>query len=311
MSTIILNHSLVMNDRPLLESLARRNWKRNIPFEEIVSELRQGRQCIEPGDYLACIQGERLPKGDLNLEQIKYALHSYLKRSTDATLTYNNLVIQRLAKTDTSLIQINVSHQYSFTNPGETVQINIEGVNLFHPLGTIDPINNSARNFFSIQGFNPTAEGGGRLEVTHIGGFDKETKASIPTHIETEEGITAAILNLNFALPQRTKDPMIEFETTIENDEPVIIDIGSKGLHVPLGDTTFTTIIHFNQIPVAPFYHSFPRVINGLIIDPQQYGKGLEIKPALGSDRTPKTIITHLYDKNDKVIPVKLTVNFA
>ena len=52
-------------------------------------------------------------------------------------------------------------------------------------------------------------------------------------------------------------------------------------------------------------------IINGLIIYPVDLGKKLEIRLACKTLETTKTLLTHLYDKNDKVVPVKLTVKIG
>ncbi len=316
MTTIVINKNLVVNDRPLIEVLARKNWKRQVPLKQIVRELKREEQVLEPGDYLACADSKELKENGFNVVLLKQALHHFLKKSPDADLIYDNIVLARLVQADEiDPLKITLSNPVEIASPGDTaivstnISTDVGDIELIHPSGVIESLGHYDSNLFNIRGFSPSADGQGRLEITHFNGFNVERHLQIPVHTKVDNKPIPAILNVTVKLPPRGKEKIVELKATIEEDGNALIDIGKEGLHVPNGDVTFTQIIK-HSFNAANVYHLYPRVINGLIIEPTNFGKTLSVKPAISSDREPKSILTHLLDKNDRVIPVNLKVDF-
>ncbi|MBI3590531.1 MAG: hypothetical protein HY094_04025 [Candidatus Melainabacteria bacterium] len=308
MSIVIINDTVQANISPLLEILAKRYGRTKL-YSEVIPELEQGKIELEPGDYLACATARGLQNANLGIIQLQRFLVEYLSQSIDAELIYNGLTLPKALQAGEELAGVGVDDSYNFERPGDTKTVESENLNIIFPSSDISPIDKYDKNLVSLSGFNPESSGGGRLEITHIGGFEKERVIKIPTHLETEEGVyEPAILFCTVKFPKAPKQKLVEISTTIDEDSSSIIDIGKLGLHVPHGDTTFTIRIKFDQAGIS-CYSLRPRSINGLLIDPQESGKNLEVRLAYKTTEKTKTILTHIYNQKDEVVPVKLTVN--
>ncbi len=315
MSILVINNKLNVNVRPLIEKLAREHG-RTKTFNEVAELLANGEIHFEPGDHLACVTSNGLKRANLNISDLQSPLIDYLSNSVDAGLIYDELLLQEAVKGEsTEFSKIQIDEAYEFTRPGETQIVNLNNLELVFPSGPINTLDKYDRSFVSLYGHNSNSDAGGGLEITHIGGFDKERVIKIPVHLKTDKEensgtytLMPTILYCDIKLPPKPEKKILELTETLEEDQSAIIDIGKLGLQVLHGESTFTTKILYSS-GGSHTYVLKPRIMNGLIIEPIENGKKLEVRVAYKSPETKKTLLTHLYDRNDNVIPIKLTVN--
>ena len=305
MTSLSIKGNVFVNPRLFIERLVTKHG-RNTAFVELVPRLQDGEIDLEPGDYLRCVTHGNLKEEKVGVGDIKEKLFDYLK-SPDAHMIYHGFQVPQAVRTGNEVAEFDFLDGLIFENFGDTALLQSEDGVVAFPSSELSTVDKYHRSFVSLQGFNVDSSGGGRLEITHIGGFEKELNLRIPAHLEEEEEWGPAILKCNIRLPEKPKEKIVKISGTIKNGESTVIDIGKLGLHVPLGDPTFTIYLIYDVGGINS-YTLQPRVINGLMIDPENLGKTLKIVLAEKPKEQEKNILTHLYDKNDKIVPVRLAV---
>ena len=315
MSSLVVKGSVFVNPKPIVQVLAKKYGK-TTSFTDLVPKIKEGEVIVDPGKYLECITHGRLQTGKVGLGDIEEQFIDYLS-SSDAHMIYHGALLKEAVKIGQEVTQVVYNHNINFRDPGDTYIIaSDEGnVTLAFPSCEIEVLGKGGRGLVSLHGFNQQSPGGGRIEITHIGGFDKEVEIYIPTHIESQEegeegNLQPAVLTANVQLPEKPNKKIVNLSCSIENNAPAILDIGKLGLRVPLGDPIFTVHIMYGN-GSATSYVLDPRIIHGLIVEPQDLGRKLKVSLASKTKETEKIILTHLYDKDDNAIPVKLTVNIS
>ncbi len=299
-----------VNPRPLVLKLASK-YGQTTSFTDLVPKIADGEISVEPGDLFECITHGKLQGGKVGIGDLQEGVLEYLS-SPEAHMIYHGALLKRAVRFGQEVKQIVYSQTVELDTPGETDFISSEGsdVKLAFPHCELEPLTKGS-GMVSLYGFDDKCHGMGRVEITHIGGFDKEIEIHIPTHVgfEDEEGLEPAVLSANVKLPRKPKN-LTRLTCLIKNNIPAIIDIGKLGLCVPLGGSTFTINVMYETGGINSFVLQ-PRIINGLIIAPQDLGKTLKVSLASKTHETKKIILTNLYDKNDNIVPVKLTVNIS
>lgn len=305
-----------VNPIPLVAKLARRYGKTN-DFTSLVPKIADGDIVVEPGDLFGCITYGKLKKGSVGIGDLQEGFMDYLSSSLEAPMVYHGVLLKEAVRIGQEVTQVAYKETVEFETLGETNHISSEGhnVKLAFPYCELEPLSKNGRGIVSLYGFSDKCHGMGRVEITHIGGFDKEVEIYIPTHIESQEegeetSLRPAVLITNVRLPKKPTKNLTELTCSIKNNIPATIDIGKLGLRVPLGDPTFTIQIMYESGGVNSFVLE-PRIINGLVIEPQDFGKTLRVSLAAKTKETEKIILTHLYDKNDNAVPIKLTVRIS
>ena len=305
MASLSIKGNVFVNPRLFIERLVTKHG-RNTAFVELVPRLQDGEVDLEPGDYLRCVTHGNLREEKIGVGDIKEKLFDYLK-SPDAHMIYHGFQVPQAVRAGNEVAEFNFLDGLVFENFGDTALLQSEDGVVAFPSSELSTVDKYHRSFVSLQGFNVASAGGGRIEITHIGGFEKELNLRIPAHLEENGEWGPAILKCSVRLPKKPEEKILKLSRTVKDGEPAIIDIGKLGLYVPLGDTTFTRYLIYDVGGINSYVLE-SRIINGLMIAPENFGKTLKIVLAEKPKEQEKNILTHLYDKNNKIEPVKLAV---
>lgn len=302
MSILVINNNILISTRPLLKKLA--DYGRGRDFEEVVEGLESS-DVVTPDDYFHCVlRGMR--QSGITFVDLKHALIDYLSTTSDPHLIYNELAFPYFQEQGYKFTDAIYGQPLKVDTPGDTLAIVFSEI--IFPSGPIYPIDGKNSSLFSINGFNPSCEGGGRIEITHIAGFNGKKQINLPAHFQDEEGnFVFGILRIGIELPKRP-EKLLKIDAVIEDKVSTTIDIGKLGLIVPNGDETFSTKVMYANGGICSYYYR-PRFINGMFIEPKEMGQQLEINLATEEITDERIIITRLFDKTSlKPVPVKLTV---
>lgn len=297
-----------------------------LPFKMAMHKLKIGKIKLHPDEIMNCvISGKtRDPVEGFNysLPQIQSVLVDYCGKNRgqfDATLAYDREQGRKtLLNGEHSEIEVN-GEIPKFPSPGSTIQLTVstpEGVTIF-PFGEVSPINSDsdASTYVSMFSFSPNEPNGSRIEITHIGGFNRTVKLKFPAHLNNgkTDFCRRSVIKMDVELPDWPSVEVRTLKVDIVGNKATMINLEEYGLYIPCGDDTFNnsfqTVDEFGQPKL--FLH--PRIIDGLAImqNSREYPELIEIVPVLSFDGDEKTIITHFYSiDTDKLVPVQLNLRF-
>ena len=272
---------------------------------------------LDPDALAECVINGNLKQEGLGLETVKGEVLKAMIRDPELTLVYQRAFLPEAGETDIEIPLVEFKQVFNFDLPGETWTINLgQAACPNGRIHSIDPYGND--EYVSAYGFfQPKTEGASMaLEITHVQGANGEPYLDIPVHMEVqdEDGSTKLRLSvLRFKLklpPSQEREDVFRLSVDLTSKKPAIVDLEPFGLIA--SEKTFCTTQMMVNGPFRNMYTG-PREIADLVIKPLEHGKRLEIYPtfvrAIPKDIDSKTIWTHLF-KNDRFIPVELTVNF-
>lgn len=285
-------------------------------FHKVHEQIQDGEIPMEPGDYLSSVNLGNLKRGaNIGIADVEAVILAYLG-TMDAHLSFNELRLPKLADADRDLDSIVAPEIVEIAAPGASSYLSLNNEpKLIFSTGEKHILDKNLDRNFSIYGYSPDEEGGGRLAITHVRGFDEVISFQMPTHfINEEDNPSAAILDIKVKLPPKPDKKIKKFYCAVSEGKPGLINIGEKGLYVPYGDSTFVEMLRYpnsnNGLPDK--YIIMPRVIDGLIIDPdaRKFGTELIITSAKSVKKMEeKRIFTHVYNKIDgSLVPINLFV---
>lgn len=302
-----------INPLPLLKKLLEKYGDDN-DFEHLVNGLNEDYLSIEPGDYIECISSGSLKSSGIGIATIKDSVLKYLG-SFDAQIAYNelkflNLVLEGRINEYKNIV---LPEPYVMELPGETVHVRAEEPELAFSTGVVTSVNNKwDSNMIGLYSIGPDLPGGPCLEITHLRGFDKKTRIQIPVHyFQAEDGsLEPSILNVEVQLPSKPKN-YPEFKCSVTNSKPGTVNLREEGLCVPNGASTFSRMIYYSHGNYKT-YEIFPRIIDGLFIDPDYTKMATEliISPVENiKEQERKRIFTHAYNPTGGYVPIMIEVD--
>lgn len=306
--------NFTVNTLPFLKKVLRKVGP-EADFHRVQEQIQEGVIQMEPGDYLSSVNLGNLKRGsNIGIADIETVILGYLG-TVDAHLSFNELRLPKLAYADRDLDSVVVSEIVEIASPGASSYLSLDNEpKLVFSTGEKHLLDKNLDRSFSIYGYGSDEEGGGRLAITHVRGFDEVVNFQMPTHfINEDDNPCAAILDIKVKLPPKPNKGIKKFYCAVSEEKPGVINIGKEGLHVPYGDSTFVEMLKYpnsnNGLPDK--YIIMPRIIDGLIIDPDARKLGSElivtsVKPVKKIEE--KRIFTHVYDTNGKVIPIALNI---
>lgn len=280
-------------------------------FHEVHEQIQSGEIEMEPGDYLSTVNLGSISRGaKIGISDLEAVLQAYVG-TTDAHLSFNELRLRQLAYAGQELDAIRGFETIEITSPGESFYFTPSDPKLVFATGEKHILDKQVDKNFSIYGYEPDSDGGGRLIVTHVRGFDDVVDLQIPAHyLNEEDNPTLAVLDVKVQLPPNPGKKIKKFHCVVSEEKPGIVNIGKEGLCVPYGDSTFVEMLVY-PFGLVNSYRISPRLIDGLFINPDatKHGSELVISTARPiKKKEDKKIFTHVQKTDGSIAPISLHI---